>query len=254
VTINPLYIEQMPKPVTPSNKKSPFLGNTKKGVIHSSPVVKKPQWNSYLTEDDKFKLSNEEILKKKQLLLSKNNILTSPLKSVVRKRQSSSAKNKKSQMNNNLTPGEVSSDEESDILLDKVAAKSLSNKEYNFTSDDDNYDSRDDSSQIRRHSTPISRPVYSQHLSKTKSEKTNAMSRNTELDIQEKDMREIGSMIEQLNNELMQYEEISGRRSAVPLSVGDVSDWANENPTSVLKYMIQLVRFHINLYNNTICL
>lgn len=51
----------------------------------------KPAWNDYLTENDRFKLTEEELLKKKKLYVSKNNIMSpgyEPPRSVLQQRGS----------------------------------------------------------------------------------------------------------------------------------------------------------------------
>lgn len=56
----------MPRTISsPANKKP--LPATRR-------VKAKPAWSDYLTEDNRFALTKEEILKRKQALLSKNNV------------------------------------------------------------------------------------------------------------------------------------------------------------------------------------
>jgi hypothetical protein len=59
----------------------------------------KPEWSDYLTEDNRFALTKEEILKKKQLLVSRHNILngtskiSTPSPKATTKNKTSSPKN-----------------------------------------------------------------------------------------------------------------------------------------------------------------
>jgi hypothetical protein len=54
-------------------------------------VKPKPAWSSYLTDDNRFALTKEEILRKKQLLISKHNILNDGSKGSTRTPPSSKA-------------------------------------------------------------------------------------------------------------------------------------------------------------------
>jgi hypothetical protein len=63
-----------------SSKRHPVLGkhkSTKKatGAVRRRPAPAK-EWNSYLTDADRYKITKEEELRKKQLLLSRHNILS----------------------------------------------------------------------------------------------------------------------------------------------------------------------------------
>jgi hypothetical protein len=63
-----------------SSKRHPVLGkhkSTKKatGAVRRRPAPVK-EWNSYLTDADRYKITKEEELRKKQLLLSRHNILS----------------------------------------------------------------------------------------------------------------------------------------------------------------------------------
>ena len=57
--------------VTPSQSKTktPSVSSKKKS---------KDEWNPYFTDNDKFKISDEEMLRRKKSLVSKNNILLNP--------------------------------------------------------------------------------------------------------------------------------------------------------------------------------
>jgi hypothetical protein len=49
---------------------------TEKPVSSTSGKKKKPTWDNYLTDPDRFKLTKEEIIMKKQALISKHNIFS----------------------------------------------------------------------------------------------------------------------------------------------------------------------------------
>lgn len=59
------------------NKRRMVLGGKRRPQLTSSPVSKRPQWNSYLTEEGIHALSKTEQLRRKQLAVSKHNILQS---------------------------------------------------------------------------------------------------------------------------------------------------------------------------------
>lgn len=58
------------------NKRRMVLGGKRRTQLSSSPV-KRPEWNSYLTEEGMHALSKTEQLRRKQLAVSKHNILQS---------------------------------------------------------------------------------------------------------------------------------------------------------------------------------
>jgi hypothetical protein len=180
-------------------------GGIKKNSLSSPPKqLNQPTWNLYLTDDEQFKLSNEELIRKKKQLISKHNILTSP--SFHRKIKPRS------------TQPMVSSPQ-----------RTVDNETSQVTSLDmlDENDSADELSE-----TSIVKPV---HVSKRKKsfEKSKknilkktiplvnhpAPSSNPTFNFQQKDMQEILVMITTLHNELRYYEQLSGKRSALDVDV-----------------------------------
>ena len=74
-------------------------------------------WNSYLTDDDRFKLSKEEIIKKKNLYVSRHNIFVADTNIPSEKRTKSSVRRKK-------TDSIFPKDEYSDLSLRRVNIRS----------------------------------------------------------------------------------------------------------------------------------
>ena len=73
----------------------------------------KPAWSDYLTEDNKFALSKEEMLRRKQTMLSKNSIFNGNSKSPTSYLQSTSGKTAdtvKNRSNHNLSSKKLNND------------------------------------------------------------------------------------------------------------------------------------------------
>lgn len=118
----------------------------------------KEEWNTYLTDDDKFRLTNEEILRRKQQLISKHNILLNPSSIVTtpsspsttlssfHKTSSSSiikkSKLKKSKLNSNDKTKEemMSKGKGKDKLLKEFTSLDLLNNYSELEITDDDYD------------------------------------------------------------------------------------------------------------------
>lgn len=65
------------KPSTSSsNLNAVEVGRKSVDILVKKKLQRKQEWNDYLTEDNQFRISPEELLKKKQLLVSKHNILS----------------------------------------------------------------------------------------------------------------------------------------------------------------------------------
>jgi hypothetical protein len=73
----------------------------------------KPAWSDYLTEDNKFALTKEEILRRKQTMLSKNSIFNGTSRSPTSNLQSTSGKmaeTAKNKSNHNLSSKRLNND------------------------------------------------------------------------------------------------------------------------------------------------
>lgn len=77
----------------------------KKQALLPRRMKAKPAWSEYLTEDKKFALTKEEMLRRKQTLLSKNSIFNGNSRSPTSKSQSATGKmadTAKNKSNHNL--------------------------------------------------------------------------------------------------------------------------------------------------------
>ena len=71
------------------------FSNQRTKMIPTQPrrVKAKPAWSDYLTVDNKFALSNEEILRRRQTLLSKHNVFNGNTKSSSTRKSSIASRN-----------------------------------------------------------------------------------------------------------------------------------------------------------------
>jgi hypothetical protein len=294
--------------------KNPPSGSTSSTIQHHN-----KEWNSYLTDDDKFRLSNNEVLKRKQQLISKHNILAVPpsagtssvsttfatsFSKKTKIKQSKTIKIPTSSQQHRAKRADDHVSEEHDALdllttsLDHDHNEFRSFAHHNYHSEDDDNNSEDGQqeegssdeeeqqdgdtwrtkSQRVHERKPLRSPSNTSKRSpqippapatSTAHKKNNSLKQqhqqsrqqlrqqqqrqqqrhqDTQLAApQQKDLKEIGVMIQSLHQELRYYEELSGRRSF--LDVDELSstidltsyDGSTISYTATMRYLVQLV-------------
>ena len=212
---------------------------------------RRPSWNSYLTDDDKFKLSKQELLQKKKLLVSKHNILTNsgscttvPVKSKVRKVKKTT--NKGGPNVKTCKPSEKQVKSESCMSSGPTSLDLLDCEELDSDIESKNsscHQARTITSvkAVRRKeytgdSSPLTRPVHTSsgkrpsHLSRTTSTpdaSTPSPKKNPSdeylMTVSRQDMADISSLIGVLHSELRSFEELTGRQSPFDSEVRPLS-------------------------------
>ena len=260
--------------------KKPIYGN-----VHATSKRKtnsKSEWNSNFTDDDKYKLSQEEVLRRKKLYISKHNILTSSpntfvsMKSNVKsgKRRHVVRATRKSTRKNILDDSGLNDEDDLSTALDDITSLDL------LTGDEE---VEVDSSHSRRVATtsgsvhkkttpaparrrlrtvqpqtrkqtlttsavspppppsPMHTPIKMNDTSSKPSPQdrdidkdrdrghcTPKPSRKTagagaggagHLSLTQREMRDIGAMVDLLNQEVSYYEQLTGKKSAIDIEV-----------------------------------
>ena len=229
-------------------------------------VAAKKEWNTNLTDDDKYKLSKEEMMRRKKLFISKHNILTSSPHALttgksrpMRRRvvKSRTVKNK-----NVADDDEISNSDDLSSTLDDITSLDLltGDDATNYHDEDSNSINKENSAnrdrrqrvvktstkQARRPAakrvstepTAIHTPIKintsnSSRHSPNKVQNENSISpriesttqktmqrgKSQELSITEREMKEIGGMIDMLNGEVSHFEQLIGKKSAIDVEV-----------------------------------
>lgn len=214
--------------------------NSKKTKSHSSPVKHKESWNIYLSDNDRYKLSDEEMNRRKEsIAYSPNNILYSPSKVTP-----SPSKGFIKNVNLNkkgftfASPKKLAS--QFDLVSPRVTVKpvtqhmsllknSLINSRLPINIENDVDDDEDDDLfHLNFDSTSQSPSQDDFKKSKTKSKMTtkkpikSTNSHKYEKIADEMMFQEVASQVESLLGEIRHYEQLSGRRSCFDAEVSGI--------------------------------
>lgn len=206
----------------------------------------RPTWNMYLTDDDQFKLTKQELLKKKKMMISKHNILTNggntPVKSKVRKIKRTPKKESVDSISNNPSTKYDKVDVSGPTSLDLIGYDSESDRDSSVdsfcspvkavtsvtavsrglspksvssapTKSPSAAQSRLRSGKTKRYSQQEGQSTHSQPVRSTRSTPIEHFT------MSKSDMSEIATLISSLNTELRYYEQLSGKRSALNAEV-----------------------------------
>lgn len=247
-----------------------------KRVVKRKPVHKS-EWNVNLTDDDKYKLPREEMLRRKKLYISKHNILTSSPNTLLsgksgKRRQA--VRVRKTPTKNPLDDSEVDEDDLSTTLDDITSLDLLTGDEdaQKCVSDGfDNTKARKKTPAQRHprllrspqqqqppqkqqqthnhtlkppdHSTPTHSPIKMSKTSRKispqvqssaphrhpattspvtereKEAKGARAKKADELSLTQREMKDIGAMVDMLHHEVNYYEQLTGKKSAIDVEV-----------------------------------
>lgn len=234
---------------------------------------RRPQWNDYLTDHDKFKLPEEDYLKKKQLYVSKNNILCDAYQPPKQKSIKASLSELKSRSAPS-TPANSSSKNSKYSLPHDDYDENNEEIEGNFNSldllklesDDEQSMQQTPTSTRKTKPTPktkemkkdtfASSPIASSTLQKkmvTSSPKSFSPTRqffNKNETIEDSEVQEMYTEIRSLIHELRYYEELAGKRSILNINeieetfpdiLEDDLDTSSLTQKRVIKFLVQLV-------------
>ena len=132
---------------SPSLQRKKTTSNKTKTKSSSSTLLtpkKKPEWSPYLTEDNKFALSKDEILRRKLTLISKHNMFNGEL-AVVDSTRSKDMSKKQTKTTNNKTMKTGPMNALDLISMSKIEASLEENEHLEL---DDDYENDDDDDEI----------------------------------------------------------------------------------------------------------
>lgn len=174
-------------------------------------------WNSYLT-DDKYKISQESLLKKKQLYVSKNNILASGgcnkaprIKKIIKKKEGMDDISFVSDIaDNNL---HVDEDAIDFLDMENIAGSLQDIRKLHKTA----VSHKSDCVIVKPTMKPPFSHIQAAPVAATASKLSTNVMQVTDLD---EDMIDIIEQISVLSGELKYYEELSGKKSIFDTDVG----------------------------------
>ena len=197
----------------------------------------RPEWNSYLTDDDRFKLPKEKVLERKSLFVSKHNIMhsidVSPVKQAQRRVRLSTTKPKakvKHAIDLLSNPSDSDCESEESILQpnddntvnsyatpSKPATSYQSAKALPARHTHDFRVTRVDTTAKKPETTPKKR-MHTPHRVRTSSTPTRkavSPAYSPQPVVTAQDASELRDMIANLHQELHYYKQLSGKTSAI---------------------------------------
>lgn len=221
--------------------------NSSKTSTKSTTTTPSKEWNAYLTDDHKFRLSNEEILRKKQQIISKHNIFLNPSPPVMKKPKIKKNKPRDQRFKKEDTDHEIDNFETGLTSLDLLDAS-----EPELTDDEEDeieyHDEDHSATKIKKVALRSSENQARSFKVSRSGSKTPPQTKKTQPQLPHaslKDLKDITTMIQALHQELKYYEELSGRRSFLDVnelnSVIELSSDESISFTTTMRYLVQLV-------------